>query len=84
MNGSVQHQRGGSVGPNQAHVITMPPPEYSSSVRSYGAKENDSVAKNNTMPSGMLAYEELLEDFWFTSLFLKIPWSSICMVKKYF
>lgn len=66
MNGSVQHQRGGTVGPNQANVITMPPsihaalPEYSSSV-SYGAKEKSSVAKNIAMPSGMFTYEELLE-----------------------
>lgn len=66
LNGSVQHHQGGNVAPNQAHVITMPPSvhakplEYLSSV-SYGAKENGSVAKNITMPSGMFAYEELVE-----------------------
>ncbi|KAL1210306.1 Proline-rich receptor-like protein kinase PERK14 [Cardamine amara subsp. amara] len=61
----VQHHRGGNVGPNQAHVITMPPPiyaappEYSSSGGYGSTKENNSVAKNITMPSGMFTYEEL-------------------------
>ncbi|XP_023635612.1 proline-rich receptor-like protein kinase PERK14 [Capsella rubella] len=58
----VQHHRGGNVGPNQAHIITMPPPihaappKYSSS-GSRGTKENNDVS----MPSGMFTYEELSE-----------------------
>ncbi|XP_010432675.2 PREDICTED: proline-rich receptor-like protein kinase PERK14 [Camelina sativa] len=60
----VQHHRGGNVGPNQTHVITMPPPInaappiYSSS-GGHGTKENNAVSKNTTMPSGMFTYEEL-------------------------
>ncbi|CAH2077164.1 unnamed protein product [Thlaspi arvense] len=59
----VQHHRGGNVDQNQANVITIPPlvhaapPKYSSS----GSKENNAVAMNITMPSGMFTYEELLE-----------------------
>ncbi|KAG7545329.1 Protein kinase domain [Arabidopsis suecica] len=62
----VQYHQGGNAGPNQAHVITMPPPIHAAppkylSSGSNGTKENNSVAKNITMPSGMFTYEELSE-----------------------
>ncbi|KAF3534726.1 hypothetical protein DY000_02036764 [Brassica cretica] len=58
---SVQHQRGGYVEPNQSNVITIPPPNYSSSV-SYGTKEkSNAIAMNVTISSGTFTYEELLE-----------------------
>ncbi|KAL0726461.1 hypothetical protein Bca4012_022554 [Brassica carinata] len=56
----VQHQRGGNVEPDQTNVITIPPPNYSSSV-SYGTKESNAAAMNVTVSSGTFAYEELLE-----------------------
>ncbi|CAA0397278.1 unnamed protein product [Arabidopsis thaliana] len=57
----VQHHRGGNAGTNQAHVITMPPPIHAKYISSGGCdtKENNSVAKNISMPSGMFSYEEL-------------------------
>ncbi|CAF2068312.1 unnamed protein product [Brassica napus] len=57
----VQHQRGGNVEPDQTNVITIPPPNYSSSV-SYGTKEkSNAIAMNVTISSGTFTYEELLE-----------------------
>lgn len=46
--------------PDQTNVITIPPPNYSSSV-SYGTKESNAVAMNVTISSGTFTYEELLE-----------------------
>lgn len=47
--------------PNQSNVITIPPPNYSSSV-SYGTKEkSNAIAMNVTISSGTFTYEELLE-----------------------